>query len=60
MNLSANDSGQLGRKILNKSYRQIRTGKRMGRKMVRKSRSRKASQRNIQVPQQSTGRRVQK
>lgn len=36
MNLSANDSGQLGRKILNKSYRQIRTGKRMGRKMVRK------------------------
>ena len=30
MNLSANDSGQLGRKILNKSYRQIRTGKRMG------------------------------
>lgn len=36
MNLSANDSGQLGRKILNKSYRQIRMGKRMGRKMVRK------------------------
>lgn len=36
MNLSANDSSQLGRKILNKSYRQVRMGKRMGRKMVRK------------------------
>lgn len=46
MNLSANDSGQLGRKILNKSYRQIRTGKRMGRKMVRKVVS-QSSQRHI-------------
>lgn len=46
MNLSANDSGQLGRKILNKSYRQIRTGKRMGRKMVRKVVS-QSSQRHV-------------
>lgn len=46
MNLSANDSGQLGRKILNKLYRQIRTGKRMGRKMVRKVVS-QSSQRHV-------------
>lgn len=46
MNLSANDSGQLGRKILNKSYRRIRTGKRMGRKMVRKVVS-QSSQRHV-------------
>lgn len=46
MNLSANDSEQLGRKILNKSYRQIRTGKRMGRKMVRKVVS-QSSQRHV-------------
>lgn len=52
MNLSANDSEQLGRKILNKSYRQIRTGKRMGRKMVRKVVS-QSSQRH--VPQSTVG-----
>lgn len=54
MNLSANDSGQLGRKILNKSYRQIRTGKRMGRKMVRKVVSQSSQRHVLQSTVEST------
>lgn len=54
MNLSANDSGQLGRKILNKSYRQIRTGKRMGRKMVRKVASQSSQRHVLQSTVEST------
>lgn len=54
MNLSANDSGQLGRKILNKSYRQIRTGKRMGKKMVRKVVSQSSQRHVLQSTVEST------